>query len=226
MAQMRTATKQHTVVLVDDHPLLRRGVAEVINVEDDLRVVGEAGTMQEAFKLTAEHKPDVIVVDVSLDGNNGLELMKQLVFRDSELRMLAYSMHDEQIYAERALRAGAKGYLMKQEPPEVLKNAIRTVLKGKIFLSQQMSDRLLGKLVGAGNGQAVSASPVETLSDRELEVLHLLGQGMTTSKIADKLCLSVKTVETYREHLKQKLHLQSGPELLRYAIEWSLSQTQ
>ncbi|HEX8339601.1 MAG TPA: response regulator transcription factor [Tepidisphaeraceae bacterium] len=223
---MRTATKQHTVVLVDDHPLLRRGVAEVINVEDDLRVVGEAGTMQEAFKLTAEHKPDVIVVDVSLDGNNGLELMKQLVFRDSELRMLAYSMHDEQIYAERALRAGAKGYLMKQEPPEVLKNAIRTVLKGKIFLSQQMSDRLLGKLVGAGNGQAVSASPVETLSDRELEVLHLLGQGMTTSKIADKLCLSVKTVETYREHLKQKLHLQSGPELLRYAIEWSLSQTQ
>jgi DNA-binding NarL/FixJ family response regulator len=152
--------------------------------------------------------------------------MKQLVFRDSELKMLAYSMHDEQIYAERALRAGAKGYLMKQEPPEVLKTAIRTVLKGKIFLSQQMSDRLLGKLVGAGTGVTVTASPVESLSDRELEVLHLLGQGMTTSKIADKLCLSVKTVETYREHLKQKLHLQSGPELLRYAIEWSLSQTQ
>jgi DNA-binding NarL/FixJ family response regulator len=150
--------------------------------------------------------------------------MKQLIFRNAELKMLAYSMHDEHIYAERALRAGAKGYLMKQEPPEVLKEAIHTVLKGKIFLSSQMADRLLGKLVGVGAGTTVSASPVESLSDRELEVLHLLGQGMTTSKIADKLCLSVKTVETYREHLKQKLHLQSGPELLRYAIEWSLSQ--
>lgn len=211
------------IVLVDDHPMLRRGVAEAINGEHDLTVVGEAGTMQEAFKVVGELKPDIVIIDVSLDGNNGLELMKQLNFRDPELRMLAYSMHDEQIYAERALRAGAKGYIMKQEPPETLMAAIRTVLGGKIHLSPAISDRLLGKLVGAG--ASTPASPVESLSDRELEVLHLLGQGMTTSKIADKLCLSVKTVETYREHLKQKLHLSSGPELLRYAIEWSLAQT-
>jgi DNA-binding NarL/FixJ family response regulator len=222
MARSRLNTEPYRIVLVDDHPMLRRGVGEAINAESDLRVIAEAGTMQEAFKLVSEHKPDVVIIDVSLDGNNGLELMKQLNFRDPELKMLAYSMHDEQIYAERALRAGAKGYLMKQEPPETLLTAIRTVLGGKIHLSPQISDRLLGKLVGAG--QTTPASPVESLSDRELEVLHLLGQGMTTSKIADKLCLSVKTVETYREHLKQKLHLQSGPELLRYAIEWSLSQ--
>ncbi len=222
MARSKTNSDPYQVMLVDDHPMLRRGVAEAINSQADLKVVAEAGTMQEAFKLVSENKPDIVIIDVSLDGNNGLELMKQLMFRDAEVRMLAYSMHDEQIYAERALRAGAKGYLMKQEPPETLLNAIRTVLSGKIHLSPAISDRLLGKLVGAG--QTTPASPVESLSDRELEVLHLLGQGMTTSKIADKLCLSVKTVETYREHLKQKLHLQSGPELLRYAIEWSLAQ--
>jgi DNA-binding NarL/FixJ family response regulator len=227
MAQSRASNNVQVskVAIVDDHPLLRRGLAAVIDAEEDLTVVGEAGTMQEAFKVVTEQSPDILIVDVSLDGNNGLELMKQLIFRNPDVKMLAYSMHDEQIYAERALRAGAKGYLMKQEEPETLKNAIRTVLKGKIYLSPQIADRMLGKLVGAGNGGVVSGSPVETLSDRELEVLHLLGQGMTTAKIADKLCLSVKTVETYREHLKQKLHLQSGPELLRYAIEWSLSQT-
>jgi DNA-binding NarL/FixJ family response regulator len=222
VARLKPSSDANKIILVDDHPMLRRGVAEAINAQHDLQVVAEAGTMQEAFKLVNEHKPDVVIIDVSLDGNNGLELMKQLNFRDPELKMLAYSMHDEQIYAERALRAGAKGYLMKQEPPETLLGAIRTVIGGKIHLSPQISDRLLGKLVGAG--QTTPASPVESLSDRELEVLHLLGQGMTTSKIADKLCLSVKTVETYREHLKQKLHLGSGPELLRYAIEWSLSQ--
>src|SRR5688572_30069648 len=114
-AAKANSVKIYNVLLVDDHPLLRRGVAQVLDSEEDLKVVGEAGTMQEAFKLTAEHKPDVLIVDVSLDGNNGLELMKQLVFRNPDVKMLAYSMHDEQIYAERALRAGAKGYLMKQE---------------------------------------------------------------------------------------------------------------
>jgi DNA-binding NarL/FixJ family response regulator len=221
MAQTRSSDP-YRVMLVDDHPMLRRGVAEAIISEPDLQVVAEAGTLPEAFKLVSESEPDIVIIDVSLEGNNGLELMKQIVFRDADVRMLAYSMHDEQIYAERALRAGAKGYLMKQEPPETLLEAIRTVLEGRIYLSESMNGRLLGKLVGAGQSQP--ASPVESLSDRELEVLHLLGQGLTTSKIADKLCLSVKTIETYREHLKQKLHLSSGPELLRYAIEWSLAQ--
>jgi len=221
----KTTARKHGILLVDDHPVLRRGVAELINGEDDLEVIGEVGSMPEVFAMVAKLKPALVVVDVSLDGNNGIELMKQLSFRDANLKMLAYSMHDEQIYAERALRAGAKGYVMKQTPPEHLLSAIRVVLKGKIYLSNQMSDRLLGKLVGAGTSATPTESPIDKLSDRELEVLQLMGKGLTTSQIADKLCLSVKTVETYREHLKQKLNLQSGPELLRYAIEWSLSQS-
>jgi DNA-binding NarL/FixJ family response regulator len=226
-AAARSATKSKTpVVLVDDHPILRRGIAELINSEADLEVVGEASTMQEAMSLATKLKPGLLIVDISLEGNNGVELMKNLAGRAGAPPILAYSMHDEAIYAERCLRAGAKGYVMKHAPPETLVEAIRQVLKGKIYLSEQMSDRLLGKLVGAGTATTPTASPIDTLSDRELEVLQLLGKGMSTSQIADHLCLSVKTVETYREHLKQKLNLANGQELLRYAIEWSLSSAQ
>jgi DNA-binding NarL/FixJ family response regulator len=203
--------------------MIRRGIADLINSEPDLEVCGEAGTMQEAMALAGKLHPGLMIVDVSLNGNNGIELMKNLGARWANVPILAYSMHDEAIYAERALRAGAKGYVMKQTAPETLLQAIRLVLKGKIFLSDQMSDRLLGKLVRAGGNNDVTASPIEKLSDRELEVLELLGKGMGTSQIADQLCLSVKTIETYREHLKQKLNLASGQELLRYAIEWSLN---
>jgi DNA-binding NarL/FixJ family response regulator len=213
------------ILLVDDHPVLRRGVAELINGEAIYEVCGEVGTLAEAYASVNKLKPDLVVVDISLDGNNGVELMKELTYRWPELPLLAYSMHDEQIYAERALRAGAKGYVMKQHPPETLLEAIRQVLKGKVYLSPQMSDRMLGKLVGAGTSDKPIQSPIEKLSDRELEVLQLIGKGQTTAQIADKLCLSVKTIETYREHLKQKLNLKSGPELVRYAIEWSLSQS-
>jgi len=211
------------IVLVDDHPMLIRGIADLINGEADLEVVGEAATFQEAMALVNKLKPGLIVVDVSLDGNNGIELMKNLSGREGSPPILAYSMHDESIYAERALRAGAKGYVMKQAEPEVLLTAIHQILKGKIYLSEQMSERLLGKLVGSGSTTTATAWPIDKLSDRELEVLQLLGQGMGTSQIADKLCLSVKTIETYREHLKQKLNLANGQELLRYAIEWSLN---
>ena len=138
------------VLLVDDHPILRRGVAELINGELALEVCGEAATLAEAYSMVTKLKPDLVIVDVSLDGNNGVELMKELSYRWPELPLLTYSMHDEQTYAERALRAGSKGYVMKQQPPEVLLEAIKEVLKGKIYLSEQMSDRLLGKLVGAG----------------------------------------------------------------------------
>jgi DNA-binding NarL/FixJ family response regulator len=220
----RAATKTKTqVLLVDDHPIVRKGIAELINAEPDLQVCGEAATMQEAISLATKLKPGLLIVDISLDGNNGVELMKNLSGRQGAPPILAYSMHDESIYAERCLRAGAKGYVMKHSPPEVLLEAMRQVLKGKIYLSEPMSDRLLGKLVGAGSASAPSSSPIDTLSDRELEVLQLLGKGQTTSQIADSLCLSVKTVETYREHLKQKLNLANGQELLRYAIEWSLN---
>lgn len=225
-AAPKVSSKPKTnVVLVDDHPMMRRGIAELINQESDLFVCGEAGTMQEAISMASKLKPDLMIVDVSLDGNNGIELMKNLTSRWSTLPVLAYSMHDESIYAERALRAGAKGYVMKQAEPDLLLEAIRVVLKGKIYLSEAMSDRLLGKLVGAGASEAATISPIDKLSDRELEVLEMLGKGLGTSQIADKLCLSVKTIETYREHLKQKLNLASGQELLRYAIEWSLNRS-
>ena len=221
----RAGAKTKTaVMLVDDHPLVRRGVAELINSEADLYVVGEAANMQEALEVTTRTKPGLAVVDVSLDGNNGIELMKNMSSRWPNLPILAYSMHDEAIYAERAMRAGAMGYVMKAAAPEVFLAAVRQVLKGKIFLSDPMSDRLLGKLVGAGASASATAWPIDKLSDRELEVLEMLGKGLGTSQIADKLCLSVKTIETYREHLKQKLNLASGQELIRYAIEWSLNQ--
>ncbi len=220
----RATTKIKTqVLLVDDHPIVRRGIAELINSEPDLQVCGEASTMQEAMSLTTKLKPGLLVVDISLDGNNGVELMKTLSNRPGSPPILAYSMHDESIYAERCLRAGAKGYVMKHSSPESLLEAMRQVLKGKIYLSEPISDRLLGKLVGAGSGGAPTSSPIDSLSDRELEVLQLLGKGQTTAQIAEGLCLSVKTVETYREHLKQKLNLANGQELMRYAIEWSLS---
>ena len=219
------SSNKHRILLVDDHPVLRRGIADVINEEKNLEVCGEAANMQEAFDLAGKLKPALAIIDVSLDGNNGIELMKNLVARYPEIPLLAYSQHDESIYAERALRAGAKGYLMKQAPPEMLIEAIQQILKGKIYLSPQSSERLLGKLVGAGGSSAPMQSPIDKLSDRELEVLQLMGKGLGTVQIADKLCLSVKTIETYRENLKLKLSLANGQELLRYAIEWSLSQS-
>lgn len=221
----KPSTSKARILLVDDHPMLRRGVAELINGEAIYEVCGEVGTLADAYAAVNKLKPEMVIIDISLDGNNGVELMKELTYRWPNLPLLAFSMHDEQIYAERALRAGAKGYVMKQHPPEALLEAIKSVLKGKVYLSPQMSDRLLGKLVGAGTSEKPVQSPIEKLSDRELEVLQLIGKGQTTAQIADKLCLSVKTIETYREHLKQKLSLKSGPELVRYAIEWSLSQS-
>lgn len=207
---------------MDDHPIVRRGIAELIGREADLAVCGEASTMQEAMALAGKLRPGLMIVDVSLDGNNGVELMKNISGRIST-PVLAYSMHDETIYAERCLHAGARGYLMKQAPPEVLLEAIRHVLGGKTYLSDRMSERLLGKFVGSSKSKTPSASPIDTLSDRELEVLQLLGNGQTTAQIADQLCLSVKTVETYREHLKQKLNLADGQKLMRYAVEWALN---
>jgi DNA-binding NarL/FixJ family response regulator len=212
------------ILLVDDHPVLRLGIAELINSEGTLEVCGEAACLADAYQMVAKLKPDLVIADISLEGNSGIELMKELSYRWEGLPVLAYSMHDEQIYAERALRAGARGYVMKQNPPESLLEAIHHVLNGRIYLSKEVSDRLLGKFIGAKPGGKTVQSPIDRLSDRELEVLQLLGKGMTTSQIAESLCLSTKTVETYREHLKQKLSLQSGPELVRYAVEWSLTQ--
>ena len=212
------------IFLVDDHVLLRRGLAELINGEPGLQVVGEASNLGDAYTKIGQQMPKLVIVDVSLDGNDGVELTKELNRRWPDLPVLGYSMHDEQIYAERLLRAGARGYVMKSQPPETLLEAINSVLAGKVYLSENMSNRMIGKLAGSKSGTAGGDSPVEKLSDRELEVFQLIGKGMSTAQIADSLCLSVKTIETYREHLKVKLDLQSGNELVRYAIEWSVKQ--
>jgi DNA-binding NarL/FixJ family response regulator len=210
---------------VDDHAILRRGLVELINGEPKLEVCGEASSLGEAYSEIGKCRPDLVIVDISLEGNDGVELIKELVRRWPDLPVLAYSMHDEELYAERVLRAGGKGYVMKREPLEQLLEAIEQVLKGKVHLSDRMSDRLLGRMVNAGSQTAGLEAPIEKLSDRELEVFQLIGKGRSTNDIAEQLCLSVKTIETYREHLKQKLNLRTGNELVRYAVEWSVKQS-
>lgn len=211
------------IFLVDDHPVTREGLARLINHEADLEVCGEAGTAAAALLAIESRKPDLVIIDVSLTtGASGLELMKDLSARDARLRMLALSTHDETLYAERALRAGAKGYVMKHEPTAQVMLAIRKVLHGEVFLSKAMNERMLRKMTARGG--APLASEIERLSDRELEVYRLLGQGRGTRQIAGELNLSISTVETYRTHIKEKLRLNGAPELVRHAVEWVHSQ--
>jgi DNA-binding NarL/FixJ family response regulator len=214
---------KHRVFLVDDHPITREGLARIINHESDLEVCGQAGSAARAVAEIETLKPDLVIVDVSLTtGPSGLELIKDLSARNPKLRMLGLSTHDEVLYAERALRAGAKGYVMKQEPTEMVVQAIHKILHGEVFLSKAMNNRLLHKMTQPN--AAPTASDIEQLSDRELEVYRLLGQGRGTRQIAAELHLSVSTVETYRANIKQKLRLNSAPELVRHAVEWVHSQ--
>lgn len=214
---------RHRIFLVDDHPVTREGLARLINCESGLEVCGEAGTAAAAVSKIESLRPDLVIVDVSLTkGASGLELIKDIASRNVRLPMLALSTHDESLYAERALRAGARGYVMKQEPTEKVMQAIRKILAGELYLSRAMNDRLLRKV--AQPNSAPSVSEIEQLSDRELEVYRLLGQGRGTRQIAAELHLSVSTVETYRAHIKEKLHLSSASELVRHAVEWVHSQ--
>ena len=216
--------RKHRIFLVDDHPVTREGLARLINHEADLEVCGEAGTAAKALPQIEALKPDLVVIDVSLTaGASGLELIKDLASRHARLPMLTLSTHDEALYAERALRAGAKGYVMKQEPTEHVMQAIRRILSGEVYLSKAMNDRMLRKMTEPHS--APLASEIEQLSDRELEVYRLLGQGRGTRQIAEELHLSMSTVETYRTHIKEKLRLSSAPELVRHAVEWVHSQT-
>lgn len=214
----KKAKKQ--VFLVDDHPLVRQALSQLINQEGDLAVCGEAETAPEALRSIAALKPDVAVVDVTLKEGSGLDLVKDLKLRHQELPVLVLSMHDESTYAERLLRSGARGYVMKDQASDKVVTALRRVLDGEVYLSEKMSARILHKLVG---GAPASASPVDLLSDRELQVFELLGQGIGTRRIAEKLHLSVKTVETYREHIKIKLKLDNATDLLQHAIQWAQS---
>jgi len=206
------------VLIVDDHPILRKGLSLLINSEPDLTVIAEAENAQQALERIETHKPDLLIVDISLPGIDGIELIKTVKLNHRDLPALVVSMHDESLFAERALRAGARGYIMKQEALEKLLVAIRRVLAGEIFVSDKIATSMLEKLVSSEN-KAVS-SPIGLLSNRELTVFRMIGQGYKTSQIADNLHLSIKTIESYRAHIKEKLKLSDGTDLLKYAIQW------
>jgi DNA-binding NarL/FixJ family response regulator len=211
------------IILVEDHPIVRQGLAQIINGQPDLVVVGEADTAAKALELIRAGMPDLVILDVSLPKTNGLELIKQIKFEFPGLKMLIISMHDESLYAERALRAGARGYVMKKEPSEKMLLAINRVLKGEIYVSDRMKQRMLMHLV-SNQPQVDNSTPLDHLSDRELEVFQLLGNGFATRQIAEQLNLSIKTIESYRENLKLKLNVKSGAELIQHAIQWMKSE--
>jgi len=206
------------VLIVDDHPLVRSGFAQLISDEDDLAVCGETDNEAEAIQLVASMAPDLVIIDLSLSAGSGMTLIERIRSHHGDIPMLVVSMHDESLYAERVLSAGALGYLNKQAAAGNIIRAIRRVLDGKVYLSEELTGRMLDGLAGVSH--AAGQSPLQRLSNRELEVFELIGGGMTTGKIADHLKLSTKTIETHRENIKKKLALESGQELTRRAMHW------
>lgn len=217
----KSKKEKNKILIVDDHPIVRRGLAELINQEEDLIVCGQADDAYDAMEAIKALKPDMVIVDISLKEKSGLEVIKDIKAQYPALTVLTLSMHDESLYAERALRAGARGYIMKLEATEKVITAIRKVLSGQVYVSNGVAARMVGKFVGGRPD--VGASDIDRLSDRELEVFCLIGQGHGTREIAERLHLSVKTIETYRAHIKEKLNLASAAELLQYAIRWASS---
>jgi len=214
--------RKNRVFVVDDHPIVRQGLALMINAENDLTVCGEAEEAQTALHAIVACKPDILIIDISLNGPDGLELVKHVRAIFPEIPILVLSMHDETTYAERALRAKANGYIMKQEATEKVLVAVRRILNGEIYLSERMANKVLQQYI-AGSA-AVGQSRIAELSDRELEVFRLIGDGHGTRQIAEELHLSVKTVETYQAHIKEKLLLRTGREMVQQAIFWKMSQ--
>ena len=206
------------ILIVDDHPIVRQGLAELVNHENDLVVCGQAEDAHQAMKAVKELKPDMAIVDISLKETSGMELIKDINAQYPHLPVLALSMHDESLYAERALRAGARGYIMKAVATEKVITAIRKILSGEIYISDKMAAKMMRKLVGSST--EINTSPVERLSDRELEVFQLIGKGFGTRQISERSYLSIKTIETYRAHIKEKLNLADAAEMLQYAIQW------
>jgi DNA-binding NarL/FixJ family response regulator len=209
------------VLIVDDHPAVREALVLRIATQPDLEVCGEAADAAEALRLAAAADPDVAVIDIALKSGNGIDLIKRLKARNDKFRALVWSMFGEDLYAERALRAGAMGYITKEQATGQIIEAIRQVLAGKVYLSAAMTEKLLKRAVGQA-GPDSGRSPTDTLSDRELEVFRLIGQGVKTQEVAAQLHLSVKTVETYRDRIREKLDLSDGAELARCAVQWVL----
>lgn len=207
------------ILVVDDHPIVRHGISQLIRQEPDLTICGEAEDIETALEAIATFHPDLVLVDISLKGTDGIKLIKEVKTQYPSILLLVVSMHEESLYAERALRMGAMGYIMKQEAPEKMLTAIRRVLDGEVYLSPKMLKHILSRS-SEHPGRHPSGFPFTRLSEREQEVLHFIGQGLGTKQIADKLHLSVKTVEAYRAHIKEKMNLKNATELLRYAIQW------
>jgi DNA-binding NarL/FixJ family response regulator len=211
-------TEPRRVFIVDDHPIVRQGLGQLINHEPDLKVCGEASGVREARVGLSQTKPDIVILDLSLRDSDGLELIKDIRSKYRHLPVLVLSMHDESIYAERLLSAGANGYIMKQAAADQLLIALRRVLSGGIYVSEQIGASMIERF--AVNGPKQSSNPIERLSNRELQVLNLIGRGRTTREIADDLNLSVKTVESHRQRIKKKLNLTSSPQLVQFAVNW------
>jgi DNA-binding NarL/FixJ family response regulator len=222
-ADSAAAARTTRILLVEDHPLMRQAVKETILQERDLAICGEAADEAAAMQLIKTTQPHIVLLDLSLGDSSGMDLIKWLVKSDPALRILVLSMHDEMLYAERAIRAGARGYLNKRAAPDTIIAAIRAVLAGNIYLNPAIVGRILQRLAG---GRAEAGTPdVERLSDREMETFELIGAGLGSREISERLCVSVKTVEAYRQRIKEKLGLSTGPELARRAVEWVLSKT-
>ncbi|MCM2285973.1 MAG: response regulator transcription factor [Desulfobacula sp.] len=206
------------IVIVEDHPIFRMGMKELINREKDLEVVGDAETVAEALDLIESLRPDLVIVDLSLKESNGIELVKEIHQNHKQIACLVLSMHDEALHAERCLTAGARGYIMKHEASESVVKAIRHIMSGHIHVSPGIMSTILNKF--QKQPDPVSASPLTRLTDREFEIFRLIGQGLSSKEIAVQLGISIKTVGTYRERIKEKLDLKNSGELLRHAVVW------
>jgi len=214
--------RKHKIVIVDDHPIVRQGLAQLISQEADFTVCGEASDIPSALHEVKSHNPDVVIVDISLGQSSGIRLIEDLLLIDPSYRILVLSMHDESLYAERCFNAGARGYIMKQEPPEKVVLAVKRLLSGELYLSEQLSNKLLHKFVS--KHAEINRSPLESLSNRELEVFQLIGQGLKTRRIAEQLNLSVKTIETYIDHIKKKMNFDNSHVLILHAVQWFMNE--
>ncbi|HEV7926898.1 MAG TPA: response regulator transcription factor [Verrucomicrobiae bacterium] len=216
--RQKASPPQTRILIVDDHPMMREGLAQLIGSQKDMTVCGEAGNAHEALEKVSLLRPNLVLADITLPGRNGLELIKDIQALEASVSVLVISMHDEALYAERVLRAGGRGYVMKQEGGKKIMEAIRQVSSGKIFVSDKMSSKILE--IFSGRRPEAGASPVENLTDREFEVFQLIGQGMETKELAKELHVSPKTIEVHRANIKTKLKIKSMAELIRYAVRW------
>ena len=215
----RSSDGRTNVFVVDDHPAIREALAATINSKIDLRLIGESGSAASAMRQIERHAPDVVIVDISLEDAHGLDLVEQIRSEHPSVRVIVFSMYDESVYAERAIRAGASGYVMKTEPTQTVVKAIQAVIEGEVYLSRRISSRILSKVIRQQDYKVGTAT--EKLTDREMTVFQLLGEGNSVRDIADQLDLSRKTIETYRRRAKEKLGFDSVAELLQYAVQWT-----